>query len=59
MKTESKKLIITIINIVIFTGNTIISFISNGGDISFIGNGGDISSVASIGCSLLTGITLV
>ena len=50
MKTETKKLIVTIINIVIFTGNAIISF---------IGNGGDISTVASIGSSLLTGVSLV
>ena len=50
MKTETKKMIVTIINIVIFTGNAIISF---------IGNGGDISTVASIGSSLLTGVSLV
>lgn len=31
MKTETKKKIITIINIVIFIGNAIISFIQNGG----------------------------
>lgn len=31
MKTETKKLIVTIINIVIFIGNAIISAIGNGG----------------------------
>ena len=50
MKTETKKLIITIINIVIFIGNAIVSF---------IGNGGDVSTVATIGGALLTGIALV
>jgi hypothetical protein len=50
MKTETKKLIITVINIVIFVGNAIISF---------IGNGGDVSAVATIGGALLTGATLV
>lgn len=49
MKNETKKLIVTIINIVIFVGNSIISF---------IGNGGDISTVATIGGALLTGATL-
>lgn len=34
MKTETKKLIVTVINIVIFIGNAIISFLGNGGDIS-------------------------
>ena len=46
MKVESKKLIVTIINIVIFVGYAIISF---------IGNGGDVSTVATIGGALLTG----
>ena len=46
MKDETKKLVVTIINIVIFIGNAIISF---------IGNGGDISTVATIGGALLTG----
>lgn len=31
MKTETKKLIITIINIVIFIGNAIVSALGNGG----------------------------
>ena len=43
-------MIVTIINIVIFIGNSIISF---------IGNGGDISTVATIGGALLTGATLI
>lgn len=50
MKPNTKKLIITVINIVIFVGNSIISF---------IGNGGDVSTVATIGVALLTGTTLV
>lgn len=49
MKTETKKLIVTIINIVIFISNAIVSF---------IGNGGDVSTVATIGCAILTGSTL-
>lgn len=49
MKAETKKLIVTIINIVIFVGNAIISF---------IGNGGDMSAAATIGVALLTGTTL-
>ena len=50
MKNETKKLIVTIINIVIFIGNAIVSF---------IGNGGDVSTVATIWGVLLTGVTLV
>lgn len=50
IKNETKKLIVTIINIVIFVGNAIISF---------IGNGGDVSTVATIGGALLTGATLI
>ena len=49
MKTETKKLIVTIINIVIFVGNAIISY---------MGNGGDVSTVATVGGALLTGATL-
>ena len=49
MKAETKKLIVTVINIVIFIGNAIISF---------IGNGGDVSTVVAIGGALLTGTTL-
>ena len=49
MKSETKKMIVTIINIVMFIGNAIISY---------IGNGGDASTVATIGCALLTGATL-
>lgn len=49
MKANTKKLIVTVINIVIFVGNAIISF---------IGNGGDISTVAAIGGALLTGSAL-
>ena len=50
MKAETKKLIVTVINIVIFIGNAIISY---------IGNGGDVSTVAAISCALLTGTTIV
>ena len=46
MKAETKKMIVTVINIVIFIGNAIISY---------IGNGGDVSTVATIGGALLTG----
>lgn len=50
MKAETKKLIVTVINIVIFVGNAIISF---------IGNGGDVQTVASVASGLLTGVSLV
>lgn len=50
MKVETKKLIVTVINIVIFVGNAIISFISGGGD---------VATVASLTTGLLTGTTLV
>lgn len=50
MKNETKKMIVTIINLLIFIGNAIISF---------IGNGGDVSTVATIGGAILTGATLV
>lgn len=46
MKAETKKLIVTVINIVIFIGNAIISY---------MGNGGDVSAAATIGGALLTG----
>ena len=49
MKAETKKLIVTIINIVIFVGNAIISFISGGGD---------VATVTSLATGLLTGATL-
>ena len=50
MKSETKKLIITVVNIIILIGNAIISY---------IGNGGDVSAAATIGGALLTGATLV
>ena len=50
MKSETKKLIVTIINIIIFVGNAIISY---------IGSGNDLSTVATIGSSILTGLTVV
>lgn len=50
MKAETKKLIVTIINVMIFVGNAIVSF---------IGNGGDVSTVVTLGGALLTGTTLV
>ena len=50
MKAETKKLVVTVINIVIFVGNAIISF---------IGNGGDVSTAVAIGGALLTGTAIV
>lgn len=49
MKNETKKLIITIINIVIFIGNAIISQLGNGGDSSIVAT---VSSavVSTIAC---------
>lgn len=49
MKDRTKKMIVTIINIVIFIGNAIISY---------VGDGGDVSPVATIIGALLTGVTL-
>lgn len=43
MKADTKKMIVTIVNIVIFIGNAIISF---------LGNGGDISQVATVVCGV-------
>ena len=48
MKNETKKIIITIINIVIFIGNAIISTLSNGVD------AGSIAIMSSAGLSMLT-----
>ena len=50
MKAETKKLIITIINIVIFVGNAIVSF---------LGNGGYVSTVATVASTILLSSTLV
>lgn len=50
MKAETKKLIVTIINIAIFVGNAIISFINGGGDVATVANA--VSAVA-------TGVALV
>lgn len=50
MKDETKKLFITIINIVIFVGNAIISYISGGGD---------VTTATSLVSGLLTGAILV
>lgn len=47
MKNETKKLIITIINIVIFIGNAIISSLGNG-DVS------TVATVASAGMSFIS-----
>lgn len=49
MKTEKKRFVVTLINIVIFIGNAIISFINDGGD---------VATVASLATGLLTGSTL-
>lgn len=50
MKNETKKLIITIINIVIFIGNAIISQLGNGGESSIVAT---VSSavVSTIACA--------
>lgn len=50
MKGETKKLVITIINIVVFVGNAIISYISGGGD---------VATATSLVSGLLTGAILV
>ena len=50
MKTETKKLIITIINIVIFIGNAIISQ---------LGNGSDSSMVATVSSAIVSTIACV
>lgn len=50
MENRDKKLVITIINVIIFVCNAIISF---------IGNGGDVSAVATVGDTLLTGGALL
>ena len=49
MKAETKKMIVTIINIVIFIGNAIISY---------MGNGGEVSTAVAIGGALLTGTVI-
>lgn len=50
MKSSTKKLIITVINIVIFIGNAIISQ---------LGNGVDGSTVATISSAVVMGVSLV
>lgn len=50
MKPSTKKLIITVINIVIFIGNAIISQ---------LGNGVDGSTVATISSAVVMGVSLV
>lgn len=49
MKPETKKLIITIINIVIFIGNAIISQ---------LGNGGDSATVATISSAIVSAVAM-
>lgn len=48
MKNETKKIIITVINIVIFIGNAIISTLSNGGV-----DAGNVAMMSSAGLSML------
>lgn len=50
MKTETKRLIVTIINIAIFVGNAIISFINGGGDIATVTSvaSGVVTTVATV-----------
>ena len=50
MKNETKKLIVTIINIVIFIGNAIISN---------LGNGVDTSVIATVSSAVVSTIALV
>lgn len=50
MKAETKRIIVTIINVVIFVGNAIISFINGGGD---------VTTVASLATGVATGVALV
>lgn len=50
MKPSTKKMIVTVINIVIFIGNAIISQ---------LGNGVDGSTVATIGSAVVMGVSLV
>lgn len=50
MKAETKKLIVTTINVIIFIGNAIISQ---------LGNGVDGSTVATIGSAVAMGVALV
>lgn len=50
MKSSTKKLIVTIINIVIFIGNAIISQ---------MGNGGDSSMVATVSSAIVSTIVCV
>ena len=50
MKTETKRLIVTIINIAIFVGNAIISFINGGGD---------VATVASVASGVATTVATV
>lgn len=38
MKNETKKLVVTVINICIFIGNAILSYLGNGGDFSTLSN---------------------
>lgn len=50
MKPNTKKLIVTVINIVIFIGNAIISQLGNGGDSSIVAtlSSGVVSTIACI-----------
>lgn len=48
MKNDTKKIVITIINIVIFIGNAIISTLSNGGV-----DAGGVAMASSAGLSML------
>lgn len=50
MKAETKRIIVTIINVVIFVGNAIISFINGGGG---------VATVASLATGVATGVALV
>lgn len=54
MKTDTKRLIVTIINVAIFVGNAIISFINGGGDMSTA-----VSVVSGVATTVATVVAIV
>ena len=54
MKTETKRLVVTIINIAIFVGNAIISFINGGGDMATA-----VSVVSGVATTVATVVAVV
>lgn len=47
MKADTKKMVVTVVNIIIFVCNAIVSF---------LGNGGDISQVATVTSGIFTAL---